>query len=554
MIANFGAFRTILQHITLDWTKLAYINLMGVVQVVFQLAIPYGSLLIINEAIPNKDVKQLVIVSLVLTLAVLLSNVLSLIALRKTVELKESLKLALQRSVLYKIECLPISLHNNENKGTFAQIILSESSSVIEFICNFTEAGKTLLWVLVAIYVIPQVSLAVGLFVLASLPLYLLLLKVFNSKIEEQFSHVQDYSFKQSSVVYSTLAAMKEVKSYQLEKTQAEQFSTATAKRKLHLVSGQMLMAIGNNLSEAVITASTLFILLYGGYGVINETISLGEVIALNTIVLYLYAPFNAIVDVYFDFNAIKCSAQKLTAILSEPDDCYGNELLVTPVKGEVVFENIHFSREQRAILNAVSFTLKPGEKCLLVGEVGQGKSTLLNLLFRLIEPDSGQIKLDGKDISTLEVSQIRQNIAVVHQDCHLFSDTILSNILVGKPSATTEEVKQACETTGLSQVVDQLPDSWDTMVGENGCKLSGGQRQLIAITRALLKDAPILLLDEATSSLDNAKEAHIIDLLKTLAKDKTTIVVSHKYESVLDKVDKHFQLVDGQLIDRTPA
>lgn len=552
MMSNFAILREVFKYIEIDKPKLLYVNLLGMVQVVLQLAIPYGSLVLINEAIPDKNVHQLITVSLVLALSVIASNLLALVALKKTMDIRESLKLQLQQNLLYKIECLPMTRHNDESVGTFAHLILGESESVVEFICNLTEVGKTLLWIFVAVYVIPQVNLAVGLFVLASLPIYAILLKVFNSRIATQFNDVQTHTFEQSSLVYGTLTGMKEVKSYQMENTQADKFGNVTSKRKKHLVKGQMLMAIGGNLSEAVITAATLFILLYGGYGVMNGVISLGEVVALNTIVFYLYAPFTTLVDAYLDFNSVKCSVERVTDVMQESDDLYGDDRLKHQSFGHIAIENMCFSREDRLILNDVNMIIKPGEKCLLVGQNGQGKSTLLNLVFRLLKPDSGKIMIDGNDISTLELAQVRENIAVVHQDCHLFSDTIYQNILVGNPQATQQQVLQICDDTGLSEVIAQLPDGWDTVVGENGCKLSGGQKQLVAITRAFLKDAPILLLDEATSALDHTKEKHMIEVLNTLVKDKTTIIVSHKYESVINQVDRYFEL-DGGYINERP-
>lgn len=223
--------------------------------------------------------------------------------------------------------------------------------------------------------------------------------------------------------------------------------------------------------------------------------------------------------------------------------------------KGVIKYKDVGFGyAEGEDVLHDVSFTIERGQKVALVGESGEGKTTLTNLLMRLYEPRKGMISIDGTDISAVSQASLRQNIAVVFQDPALFSGTIRENIAYARPDATEAEVLTAAKAANADEFISKLPDAYETEIGERGLKLSGGQKQRIAIARALLKDAPILILDEATSSLDSRAEAQVQEALQTLMRGRTTLIIAHRL-STIAHVDK-IVTVKGGTIDEvgTPA
>jgi ATP-binding cassette subfamily B protein len=215
--------------------------------------------------------------------------------------------------------------------------------------------------------------------------------------------------------------------------------------------------------------------------------------------------------------------------------------------KGEIVFDNVSFAYDHQPVLNGISMAIKPGTKVALVGESGEGKTTITNLLMRLYEPQEGVIRIDGQDISKVTQTSLRQNIGVVFQDPALFSGTIRENIAYANSKATDEDISAAARAANADEFIGKLEKGYDTEIGERGLKLSGGQKQRIAIARALLKDAPILILDEATSSLDSKSEVLVQEALGRLMKGRTVIIIAHRL-STIQYVDRIITLSGGKI------
>jgi ATP-binding cassette subfamily B protein len=246
--------------------------------------------------------------------------------------------------------------------------------------------------------------------------------------------------------------------------------------------------------------------------------------------------------------RAIADSRDYFSAMAEEPDvvdDPNAKKLKVS--NGLVSFNQVDFAYEDQPVLKNVSFTLKPGEKMALVGESGEGKTTVTNLLLRLYDPQSGSITIDGANIAKVAQKSLRENIAVVFQEATLFSGTARENIAYGRPNATEKEIEAAAKAANAWDFVKKLPEGLDTLVGERGIKLSGGQKQRIAIARAILKDAPILILDEATSSLDSKAEHEVQTALEKLMKGRTTLIIAHRLSTIAD-VDTIVTLQKGQV------
>jgi ATP-binding cassette subfamily B protein len=252
---------------------------------------------------------------------------------------------------------------------------------------------------------------------------------------------------------------------------------------------------------------------------------------------------------VRYVFEAL-ANADEMVEILNTPHEVQdvrnAKELQVD--KGRITFENVFFSYSKtRRILKGMDLEIKPSEKIALVGPSGAGKSTITKLLFRFYDVERGKIRIDDQRINKVTQESLRENLALVPQEPILFHRTIMDNIRYGRRDATDEEVIEAAKKAHAHEFIENLPEGYDTFVGERGVKLSGGERQRVAIARAILKDAPILVLDEATSSLDSESEALIQDALETLMKDKTTIVIAHRLSTIM-KMDRIIVVEDGKV------
>lgn len=288
-----------------------------------------------------------------------------------------------------------------------------------------------------------------------------------------------------------------------------------------------------------------LFIFVQGARGIYSP----GQAVALILYALQIRIPIftisflvdntqKAIADSrdYFEVMEVK------PAISDTPD---AKKLIVN--KGRVAFNSVNFSYDQKKVLHDISFVINSGEKVALVGESGEGKTTLTNLLLRLYEPDEGSISIDDQNISDVTQKSLRENIAVVFQEPALFSGTIRENIAYGNIKATDEEVKKAAIGANANKFIEKLERTYQTEIGERGIKLSGGQKQRIAIARALIKNSPILVLDEATSSLDSKSEMEVQKALESLMKNRTTIIIAHRLTTIAH-VDKIITLKGGKI------
>ncbi|ERP86954.1 ABC transporter [Marinobacter sp. ES-1] len=293
------------------------------------------------------------------------------------------------------------------------------------------------------------------------------------------------------------------------------------------------------NAGQALIIGVALIVIMAMAVGeVASGEITLGDFTMINAYLIQLFIPLNALGFVYREIRQALVNVERLFKLLGDQpaiQDAPDAQPLAVD-KGEVRFEHIHFAyRPDRPILQDVNFTIPAGHTVAVVGASGAGKSTLARLLFRFYEVDNGSIRIDGQDIREVTQDSLRSAIGVVPQDTVLFNDTLYRNLAYGRPEATEEEVQRAARMAHLENFIHSLPEGYVTKVGERGLKLSGGEKQRVAIARVILKNPPILILDEATSSLDSLSEQAILGALKEVSRQRTTLVIAHRLSTVRD-------------------
>jgi ATP-binding cassette subfamily B protein len=302
-----------------------------------------------------------------------------------------------------------------------------------------------------------------------------------------------------------------------------------------------------------IIAAGLTLIMLMAADGVRDGSMTVGRFVLVNTYLMQLYQPLGFLGFVYMTIKQGIVDAEQMFGLLEvgqEIIDRPGAHMLAAEA-GELRFDGVRFGyRPDREILKGVDFVVPAGRKLAIVGPTGAGKSTISRLLFRFYDVTQGRIAIDGQDIRDVTQESLRSAIGVVPQDTVLFNDTIRYNIAYGRPGASQDEIEHAARLAQVHDFVVALPDGYDTRVGERGLKLSGGEKQRVAIARTILKDPLILILDEATSALDTGTEQDIQTALRAVSRDRTTLVIAHRLSTVVD-ADEIIVLRDGLVAER---
>lgn len=312
-------------------------------------------------------------------------------------------------------------------------------------------------------------------------------------------------------------------------------------------------LAVLNSGQAVIFCAGLTICMLMAAQGIVAGTMTVGDFVLVNAFLIQLYIPLNFLGTVYRDIKQGLIDVEMMFDLLAvEPDIADRPDAKPLEVSDAVVqFDHVSFSYDpDRQILFDVSFEVPAGKKVAIVGPSGAGKSTISRLLFRFYEVSDGAVRVDGQNVNDVTQKSLRHAVGMVPQDTVLFNDTILYNIRYGRPEASDEEVKQAAQLAQVHSFIESLPEGYESMVGERGLKLSGGEKQRVAIARTILKNPAILLLDEATSSLDTHTEQEIQAALKEVSRDRTTLVIAHRLSTIID-ADEIVVLDKGRIVER---
>ncbi len=375
----------------------------------------------------------------------------------------------------------------------------------------------------------------------------------YTKRAHDLYHNVRERAAKMNGILQDTISGMKETLAFNRQSHEINRFeerSDAYCKGTLNVM---RLWAVYSPAMMFLGSMGTVLIIMYGIGLVRGGEISIGTLVAFIGYLALFYTPINQLHSLNHMLQHALASSERLFEIIdAKPEVIEQDNPLVPagPVRGEIEFDQVRFAYvSDRIVLHDISFRIEPGEQIALVGHTGSGKSTVVKLLMRFFDPESGEIKIDGNNTRSLSLAYLREQVGLVSQDPFLFNGTVEENIRYGNLDADLNAVRKAAEAANAVDFIDDLAEGFDTVIGERGVKLSGGERTRLALARVFLKDPPILVLDEATASVDTETESKIKEALTRLMKDRTTLIIAHRL-STLEGSDRVLVLKKGYLAE----
>ena len=530
---------------------LAEVLLISLVLQIIGLATPLFFQVVMDKVLVNHAVRTLDVIAVGLLCAILFQGLLTAIRSYAFAHTTSKLDVELGVRLFRHLVALPISYFQTRRVGDSVARV-RELEQIRSFLTgNALTVAMDLMFSFVFLGVMFWYSAKLTLIVVISIPVYALLSLVFTPMLRARLNEKFNRSAENHSFLVETVSGMDTVKAMAVEPRWIQHWEKQLAS---YVSAGLTATMTGQFASTGVTVVSklvTLAIMWVGAWQVMNGDLTVGELVAFNMLAGQVASPILRLAQLWNDFQQVGISMQRLGDILNARAEVVGGKSRLPRIEGAIQFEQVCFRYRPDAaeVLRSVSFQIAPGEVVGIVGRSGSGKSTITKLIQRLYVPERGRILIDGHDLAVADPTSLRDQMGVVLQENTLFNRSVRDNIALANPLASTEEVIAVAKLAGAHEFICELPQGYDTPLGENGTGLSGGQRQRIAIARALLKNPRILIMDEATSALDYESERIIQDGMDRICRGRSVIIVAHRI-SALRNANRIIVIERGQIAE----
>jgi ABC-type multidrug transport system fused ATPase/permease subunit len=523
------------------------------------MAFPAVTGILLDAAVGNANffTQDLDIIALVLFGVILLQGIFSFFRVYFFAQVSENSIADIRRSLYSKFMGLPITFYEQRRVGEITSRITSDVSYIQDgFSITLAELFRQVTTLLVGIGFIMYISVKLSFFMLATFPLLIILAMIFGKKLKKLSRKTQDELATTNVIVEETLQAIQVVKAFTNELFEIRRYGNALSKSVKTAISTSFYRGAFISFIIVGLFGGIILVIWYGATLVQRGELTIGQLTSFILYTTFIGASVAGLGDLYAKVQVSIGASERILEILEQETEQPELEMTTPPqirLNGHVTYDHVGFSyptRPDLPVLQNIDFEIAAGEKIALVGPSGAGKSTIVQLLMKFYAVDQGTILVDGKNVASLPLHELRHNIGIVPQEILLFGGTIRENIAYGRPEATEEEIWEAAQKANALQFIQSFPEAFDTVVGERGIKLSGGQRQRVAIARAILKNPAILILDEATSSLDSESEKLVQEAMDELMKNRTTIIIAHRLATIR-KVDKILVIENGQIAEQ---
>ncbi|MGB4337947.1 MAG: ABC transporter ATP-binding protein [Bacillota bacterium] len=461
---------------------------------------------------------------------------------------------AAARKELYRhLQRLSPKFYASTQTGQIMSRAINDTASFEALIAHvIPEALVGLVTVAGVFAVLFSINSRLALYTLVPIPFIVLGFVAYNRVVRPLFRHAQSRLGDLNATLQDNLSGMREIQVFAQEDREMEYVSKRIVVHSKAITRAVSTSACFHGAIDFTAGLGTVAVVLLGGLMALRDQISIADITGFLLYVNLFYQPIMSLNQLNEALQQALASSDRYFEVLDvKPDiDDAPDAIELGRVKGHIVFDNVSFDYGDTPVLNGINLEIKPGEMVALVGPTGVGKTTMANLIPRLYDPTEGRVLMDGVDIRTATLHSVRRNVSMVLQDVFLFSGTVAENIAYGSPDASLEDIIEAAVAAGADEFIREMPNGYDTQIGERGMRLSGGQKQRLAIARALLCDAPVLILDEATSAVDTETEAKIAAAIEKLSEGRTTIVIAHRL-STIRRADRIVVLEEGEIVEQ---
>ena len=461
----------------------------------------------------------------------------------------------LRDSIYQKIIELPLSYFSEKKKGDIIARMTSDVQEVQNsFLTSLEAVVREPLTIIISLSIMLVISTKLTLFVFILLPISGIIISSVSKRLKTKSLLAQQETGNFLSFIEETLTGLRVIKGFNAEHKIGQKFKDSTKKFKQLMTSVLHRKTLASPMSEFLGSTTIIIILWYGGKLVLSDQSGLKPEQFLTYIGLFylILNPVKALTTAFYNIQKGNASAERILSILETKNTIVDkpNAIDKTSFENNFSFENISFKYKDEYVLKNFSLTIEKGQTVALVGQSGSGKSTLANLITRFYDVNEGVVKIDGQDIKDFSQKSLRGLMGIVTQDSILFNDTVKNNICLGVENATDEAVLKASKVANAYEFIKDLPEQFETNIGDSGNTLSGGQKQRLSIARAVLKNPPIMVLDEATSALDTESEQLVQKALEEMTKNRTSLVIAHRL-STIQSADKIVVLRKGQIVEQ---
>ena len=518
------------------------------------LVLPYASKSLIDDIIPSKDMDGLTLLLIIVCSALLFQSISSFSLTRILSVEAQHLISILRAKVQKKLLTLPVSFFDNNKSGALVSRVMTD----VEGVRNLVGTGLVQLiggtiTAIISLVILIDINAQMTLFVLVPVIIFALIaLKAFGY-IRPIFRARGKINAEVTGRLTETLNGIRVIKGFNAEKQELKVFEKGVDDLFQNVKKSLTATALITSSSTFLLGLASAGIMGMGGYFIMNDSMTYGEFVSFTLFLGFMIAPIVQMSNIGSQLTEAFAGLDRTQELmgLSEENDPATRKVVLNKIEGNISFKNISFSYDDKtSVLHDVSFEAPTGSVTALVGSSGSGKSTIAGLATAFLNPNSGEVLIDGVDLSTVDLKSFRSQLGVVLQDDFLYEGTIRENILFPCPDSSEEELQQAVHGAYVNEFTDRFEKGIDTLIGERGVKLSGGQRQRISIARALLAQPKIVILDEATSNLDTQSEAFIQKSLGLLMQNRTTFVIAHRL-STIQKADQILVVEDGDIVER---
>ena len=521
-------------------------------------ALPEAIAFFVPDALLEMDDRlgYLLVAASLILLVTVLTQALNFVRRLIRVYTKEHMALGFRTRLFGHVERLSLSYHDEKGPSESTFRILMDTATIPAILLDGLIPSLQSLVLLVAIStVILTISPSIAFVAVAVAPLMLLVSWPFGKSLRRQWHAIKELDTSILGRLQEVFAAVRVIKVFGREEGETDRLLKIAKKA----IDARMRVAWTqgwfSSLSSLLTASGTALFLVMGGQMVRDGAMTLGDMILIAALMLQFFSPLQQVVGQIASLQSALASAERVLALLDTAPEVYEkpDARAVDSAAGAIEFRDVEFSYEEGVlVLDRLGFEIEAGQRIGIAGHTGAGKTTIVNLMTRLYDPQGGAILLDGEDLRDLKIDDLRHQFSIVLQDPVLFKKSVLENILYARPDASVEEAEEAARLANAHELILQMRDGYDTVVGDRGQRLSGGERQRISLARAFLKNSPILILDEPTSSVDMRTEAQIMDALDRLMQGRTTLIIAHR-PSTLAKCDKVLVVERGRLVNFAP-